>query len=146
MPTKQKKPPPPPPVHRTFWQAVESYFRDAINFHEPSQRHAEINRAIARWGFELLRNLVLVGLLQYAAEKSGSRVLSAISMASWILLLYFLFSYFDTWTVRPFPYIKNRKVWFVVNFTLGITVAFALFMGSQYLIMEAINELARTGH
>lgn len=61
---------------------AKTYFENLVQFHAPSVSTAENIRAVVKWCFDLLRNMLIVGLLQYFAVKSGSYTLRVISNVS----------------------------------------------------------------
>ena len=101
---------------------------------------AELVRNFSQWFFELLRNFVLVGGLKYFSERSGSAILFYLhEFALGVLLLYCL-SYADQWYLNLFSFLENRRLAHVLNRTVNISIAFALFLmikwGASIIVAE----------
>jgi hypothetical protein len=100
----------------------------------------ELVRNFSHWFFELLRNFVLVGGLKYFAERSGSPILFYLhEIALGVLLLYCL-SYADQWYLNLFSFLEIRRLAHVLNRTVNISIAFALFLmikwGASIIVAE----------
>jgi hypothetical protein len=61
------------------------------------------------WFFNLLRNFVLVGLLKYFYDKTGSPLLCYIHQFALLVIFVYCLSYFDQWYVNVFGFLENKR-------------------------------------
>ena len=78
--------------------------------------------------------------LKYFSERSGSTILFYLhEFALGVLLLYCL-SYADQWYLNLFSFLENRRLAHVLNRTVNISIAFALFLmikwGASIIVAE----------
>jgi hypothetical protein len=74
--------------------------------------------------FGLLRNFVLVGLLQYYYEKTGSTLLFYVHQ----LALHVVFRYVDQWYLNLFCFMESRTTAHRLNVAANVLIGILLFM------------------
>jgi hydrogenase/urease accessory protein HupE len=57
-------------------------------------------RDFGKWVLDLMRNIIVVGVIQYMAEKTGSIWVKAASFVSYGALILYCGSYIQIWTAR----------------------------------------------
>src|SRR4030095_17220850 len=110
-------------------EKIDAYLQAAFVRHTSDYQTALWARHATKWWLDFFRNLVVVSTVYYLAERSDSTVLKIFSYAYYAALLGFVSSYFNTWSFRFFPYIKNPKTNFWVNGLIWIALALAVFQG-----------------
>lgn len=100
----------------------------------------QLVRNFSQWFFDLLRNFVLVGGLEYFYEKSGSEVLFYLHQFALGVIFLYCLSYADQWYVNLFGFLANRRVAHWLNRTVNITIAVMLFLvirwGTSLIVAE----------
>lgn len=97
-------------------------------------------RAFIRWCFELLRNIAVVGVIQYLSLKTGSQLLFWTSQAATFLLVAHFYTYVEQVSVNFFPQIKRRWVAETLEFVVGFLIvgvgALAVNVGIQMAVAD----------
>jgi hypothetical protein len=65
-------------------------------------------RAFSKWWLDLVRNLIIVGVLQFLAEKSGLWYLKAISAFTYLMFFAYCLSYVQAIMINPFHGFKKQ--------------------------------------
>jgi hypothetical protein len=89
---------------------------------------AKVVRDFAIWFFNLLRNFVLVGLLKYFYDKTGSPVLFWIHKFALFIIFIYCVSYVDQWYVNLFGFLENKRTAHRLNLALNVLITIALFI------------------
>lgn len=89
---------------------------------------ATVVRNFSIWFFNLLRNFVLVGLLKYFYEKTGSPVLFWIHQLAIFVIFIYCVSYLDQWYVNLFGFLDDKRTAHRLNLTLNVLITIALFI------------------
>jgi hypothetical protein len=110
-------------------EKINNYWNAAFVRHTVDYETSLKARHATKWWLDFFRNLVVVSTVYYLAERSDSTVLKIFSYVYYAALLAFVSSYFNTWSFRFFPYIKNPKMNFWVNGLVWIVLALAVFVG-----------------
>jgi hypothetical protein len=96
-----------------------------------------------RWAFDLLKNAMAVGVLQYLALKGKSRILNMVSEAADLLLIVYCISYVNSWHLSFFHPIANRRVGLLLDTAVGIVISIALLVGISVTVEASVHEIAR---
>jgi hypothetical protein len=78
--------------------------------------------------FGLLRNFVLVGLLKYFYDKTGSTLLFYVHQLALLVLFIYCLSYIDQWYLNLFCYMENRTTAHRLNLTVNVIITVLLFV------------------
>lgn len=101
---------------------LQAYFDDAFQRHEVDYKASVWARQASKWWLDLFRNIIVVSGVYYLAQKADSTVLKIFSYAYFGALIWFVSSYFNTWSFRFFPYIKNPRLNFWANGAIWIVL------------------------
>ncbi len=101
-----------------------AYFRHLFEQPEKQVAAATVMRNFSIWFFGLLRNFVLVGLLQYYYEKTGSTLLFYVHQ----LALPVVFRYVDQWYLNLFCFMESRTTAHRLNVAANVLIGILLFM------------------
>lgn len=96
-------------------KSLSDYINAGFVRHTADHQISELARHAAKWWLDFVRNFIVVVGFFYLARKSGNSVLQLFSYINCLVLLWYLTSYFNTWSFRFFPYIKNPRLLFWVN-------------------------------
>jgi len=88
---------------------------------------ATVVRNFSIWFFNLLRNFVLVGLLKYFYDKTGSPVLFWIHQLAIFVIFIYCVSYLDQWYVNLFGFLNDKRTAHWLNLSLNVLITIALF-------------------
>jgi hypothetical protein len=138
----QVQPEPEKPPEKLYFKGFFDWLRGTFVVHEESKKSAETFRVFIKWTFELLRNLMIVGLLQYFAQKTGHRLLQSLAGMSSVMLYMYLYGYVDSYALRPFHPLKNKKVAMWLNFICELVIVGGAWWICQYTILTAIAAIA----
>jgi hypothetical protein len=100
-------------------------------------------RNFAKWFFALLRNFVLVGLLKYFYDKTGSEILFAIHQLALFVIFLYCLSYFDQWYVNLFCFLENKTVAHRLNLAVNLSITALLFFLVNKATSIVVIELSR---
>lgn len=114
-----------------------AYLNAAFVRHTSDYETALWARQATKWWLDFFRNLVVVSTVYYLAERSDSTVLKLFSYVYACALVAFVSSYFNTWSFRFFPYIKNPKTNFWVNLLIWVVLYMAVSIGC-YIALAAV--------
>jgi hypothetical protein len=122
-------------------------FRGYLNhlFERPPEeiRAATAVRNFAKWFFALLRNFVLVGLLKYFYDKTGSEFLFVIHQVALFVIFLYCLSYFDQWYVNLFCFLENKALAHRLNLAVNIVITMLLFFLVNRATSIVVIELSR---
>jgi hypothetical protein len=122
----------------------EYYLNKSFAVDREGFQRSQPTRNLVRWIFDLVRNILVVGLLQFLANKSHSTILTIASVAGVMLLTMYLVSFQDTFLVTPFRRLKSSKLAAVLNILLTGIVVMALVFASSTLVSKAIRDVAES--
>jgi hypothetical protein len=99
-------------------------------FEQPERQlaAAAVVRNFSIWFFGLLRNFVLVGLLKYFYEKTGSTLLFYVHQLALLVLFIYCLSYIDQWYLNLFCFMENRTIAHRLNLAVNVLVTVLLFV------------------
>ena len=107
---------------------------------------AEVTRRWTKWLFDFTRNVMIVGVIKYVADKSGSWMLYAfylIASGGLLAYIYSYMSYMQVWRFRPFSFLSNVGAAKILNWFADLALVMALFGLAQVAIIAAIREIAK---
>jgi hypothetical protein len=104
---------------------------------------ATVVRNFSIWFFGLLRNFVLVGLLEYFYERSGSPILFYIHQLALFVLFIYCLSYVDQWYVNLFGFLENKTLAHRLNLALNVLFTVVLFVLINRATGIVVAELSR---
>jgi hypothetical protein len=84
-------------------------------------------RAFAKWWMDLCRNFIVVAVLQFFAQRSGSLALHIFADFTFLVFMGYCTSHFNTWHFFFFPNIRNTRIKMVVNMLLWLAVYLTIF-------------------
>jgi hypothetical protein len=104
---------------------------------------ATVVRNFSIWFFGLLRNFVLVGLLQYFYEKGGSPILFYIHRVALFVIFIYCLSYIDQWYLNLFSFLQNRRLAHWLNLAVNAVVTVVLFVVVNQATSTVVAELSK---
>jgi hypothetical protein len=103
---------------------------------------ATVVRNFCIWFFNLLRNFVLVGLLKYFYDKTGSPLLYYIHKFALIVIFIYCF-YFDQWYVNVFGFLQNKRLAHGLNLSVNAIIAVVIFVVINWATAIVVSELSK---
>jgi hypothetical protein len=99
-------------------------------FEQPKEEvaAATVVRNFSIWFFRLLRNFVLVGLLKYFYEKSGSPIFFCIHQLALFVIFLYCLSYVDQWYANLFGFLENKTLAHRLNLAFKVLITVAIFV------------------
>jgi hypothetical protein len=96
-------------------------------FEQPERQLAAamVIRNFSIWFFGLL---VLVGLLEYFYEKTGSTLLFYVYQLALLVLFIYCLSYIDQWYLNLFCFMENRTIAHRLNLAVNVLITVLLFV------------------
>jgi hypothetical protein len=122
---------------------INAFFSKSLLWSETDALVAAKTRAFAKWWLALLRNVMVVAVLQYVARKSDKLAVKIIAGVSFFMLLGYCLSYLQSWSLNPFFFIKNRHVQLLAYMIFGVALGVALLFSISAGIGSAIDEIPR---
>jgi hypothetical protein len=83
-------------------EKLVAYLNAAFQRHQTDYEVSLWARQASKWWLDFFRNIVVVSTVYYLAERSDSTVLKVFSYAYYGALIWFVSSYFNTWSFRFF--------------------------------------------
>jgi hypothetical protein len=124
---------------------VETYLAGVVHPFPEERIIAGTIQSFAGWFFQLLRNAVICGSLQYFADTTGSMTLQILAIISYIVLAAYCFSYINVWVLTPFHFVRHERLasWldWLVTLAVLLLLGYAIWKGTVF----AIDEIAK-GH
>jgi hypothetical protein len=96
----------------------------------------------SKWVLDLLRNIIIVGVLQYLATKSDSIWMKGISALAYAALVAYCVSYLQWFSARA-DIGRNKFVGLAVSLGLTILVSGILITGMQLGLAKIVEEIAK---
>jgi hypothetical protein len=95
-------------------------------------------RNVCKWVLDLLRNIIIVGVIQFMAVKTGSIWVKALSWISYTALLGYCSSYIQVWTARADvgSTLKTRLAVFIAVSLVLLAALFLMNIGLDRVIDE----------
>jgi hypothetical protein len=94
---------------------------------------------IARYFFELCRNIIVIGAIRYAADKTGSVWLSVLFYLSTPVFVLFVYSFLCSWDLKIFSHLFRKSA---VGKLLDILLTILLSLVVTNFIFGAISQVA----
>jgi hypothetical protein len=124
---------------------VFSYLKGLVQFDSPAATVFTLSlRQFTRWFFDLMRNALIAGALQYISQKTHSIPLQYISRAAYLLLLIYCTSYVQTWMLRPFHPMSNQRLARWLDIGVNIVIILPLVFIVSFSVPEAIRVIAES--
>jgi len=95
------------------------------------------------WFFNLLRNFVLVGLLKYFYDKTGSTLLFYIHQFALLVIFVYCLSYFDQWYVNVFGFLENKRLAHALNLAVNVLFTVVIFAVINWATAVVVGELSK---
>jgi hypothetical protein len=130
---------------RTVWFArLKAYLSGVVWRHEePIQKNTRNIRALIRWLFDLVKNILIVGGLKFLAIKSGSVVLSLVGIVAFASIMLYCVTYMQTWQLRLFhPWWPNNLAR-ASDLLVNLAIVAPIFYIIVYTVPEAIDDIAK---
>jgi hypothetical protein len=86
---------------------------------------------------------VLVGLLKYFYEKTGSALIFYIHQFALLVIFLYCLSYIDQWYVNLFGFLENKRVAHLLNLGLNLLVTLTLLWLVNEATSKIVDELSR---
>ena len=102
---------------------------------------AAISRT-AQWWLDLVRNLLVVGALQYVAFKTGSVLLEVLSIGTYLFFWIYFVTRGETWSFNPFSFVRDARLHRALAVLSQIVVALIPLALGVVLYMS-IDQIAR---
>ena len=96
----------------------------------------------AKYVFEFLRNVIVVGVLKYFADKSGNTVLLVLYHVASLALFFFILSFIVTWNLRILSIFIKRPVAQVFDAILNLALASLIVLYALGFISEVAKQIA----
>jgi hypothetical protein len=100
-------------------------------------------RSFAKWWMDLCRNFIVVAVLQFFAQRSGSLALKVFADITFLVFLAYCSSHFNNWHFFFFPYIRNHRLKLAVNMVLWLIVYGLMFYGAIIGVALVYAELVK---
>ena len=118
------------------FERVWRFLWEMVSFDESELQIAGHIRAITKWLFDLLRNVLMVGFLFYLAKRTNSSILFIAATAANALLMVYLLSYLNAWSIHPYQtYYRLQKPsvvdFLIVMIFVGLIVS--IYFGTPYV-------------
>lgn len=113
---------------------LQNYIRNCVSRDETASSLAVPTRALIRWLFDLLRNLMILGFLLFIAQKTASETLAKVVYLALGLLYVYLWSYINPWRFHPFYFVKNRSAERVLNIVAALIVGLLPMLAGWYMV------------
>jgi hypothetical protein len=122
---------------------LRTYFKQLFERPQGEVAAAVAVRNFSIWFFALLRNFVLVGLLKYFYEKTGSALIFYIHQFALLVIFLYCLSYIDQWYVNLFGFLENKRVAHLLNLGLNLLVTLTLLWLVNEATSKIVYELSR---
>lgn len=126
------------------WQWLErlsQYIKDGYHRHDMDYQTGVHIRSFVRWWMEFCRNFIVVVIINYLAEKSGSKILIGFAWVTYFIFYAYVTSYFNNWSFTFFPYIKRPHIHFLVNAGIWVPLTTAVLIGCSVAFRLAYEGL-----
>jgi hypothetical protein len=120
-----------------------SYFQHLFERPKEEVAAATVVRNFSTWFFGLLRNFVLVGLLKYFYDKTGSPLLYYIHQFALFVIFVYCLSYVDQWYVNLFGFLEDKRVAHALNLGLNVVITIVLLVLINEATATVVDELSR---
>lgn len=125
--------------------SLQTYFQKL--FERPPTEIAAVNavRNFSIWFLALLRNFVLVGLLKYFYDKTGSELIFLLHQAALFVIFIYCLSYVDQWYINLFGFLENKRLAHCLNLAFNALVTTILFVVINMATSRVVLDLS-TAH
>jgi hypothetical protein len=119
------------------------WFKKLIEIRTLTSPVWDVLRPFTKWYFDILKNVMIVAALQYLGEKTGNMVIKGVGYFSAVLISVYFLSYINMWMPSFFNVKNKNMVLVVLDLILVVAIMNGLMYGSNWLIGEVINDLAK---
>src|SRR6266478_7891616 len=113
------------------------FLGEMVSFSDSELKTAGYIRALTEWLFDLLRNILMVGFLFYLAKRTNNSILHVAAAVANAMLLVYLLSYLNTWSIRPYQtYYRLQKpsvVDLIIMILLAGLIVLLIYIGIPYV-------------
>src|SRR6266436_5569676 len=113
------------------------FLGEMVSFSDSELKTAGYIRALTEWLFDLLRNILMVGFLFYLAKRTNNSILHVAAGVANAMLLVYLLSYLNTWSIRPYQtYYRLQKpsvVDLIIMILLAGLIVLLIYIGIPYV-------------
>jgi hypothetical protein len=120
--------------------SIKKFFQKA---HPGEVAAANLNRAVARWLLDLVRNIAVLGALKYFEVKTGSPYISVVYWVASGALWFFLFSYWQEWEVRLFAFMPYKAAGELLDFIFNLVIGLFLMFYLNSALATVAAEIAK---
>ena len=97
---------------------------------------------IAKYFFEIARNVLVIGTLKFFADKTGHWALTTMFLLSLIAFLYLVQSFFFSWRFRIFVHFLKGASGKLLDGILSFIFAAITILGSWFSVMVIAAQIA----
>ena len=123
--------------------SLRSYLSQLFERPEQEVAAATVIRNFATWFFQLLRNFVLVGVLKYFYDKTGSEVLLFIHQIAICVIFVYCLTYADQWYLNLFGFLSNKRIASWLNLVVNILIGIGFFLLINKATSIMVAEISR---
>ena len=98
------------------------FLGEMVSFSDSELKTAGYIRALTEWLFDLLRNILMVGFLFYLAKRTNNSILHVAAGVANAMLLVYLLSYLNTWSIHPYQTYYRLRTSSVVDVIIMMIV------------------------
>jgi hypothetical protein len=120
--------------------ALKDYIQEFFRSDDADQAVAKDVRKLCKWWLETIRNLVVVCLLWYVAEKSHSLVMWLLAIVSVLAFLFYWLSSIMIWGFTPYSFPRAHPIKRIFLTILGTAISLLVFWTIYNSIFVAIDQ------
>lgn len=104
---------------------------------------SDFMRGVTKWFFDLLRNVMILALIKYLADRTDSTMVYWLYVIGTGALVVYMFTYIARWRLVPFPFLGNSWMGKLANAAVGGMLVGLFFLLVLTPISVAIEELSK---
>jgi hypothetical protein len=97
---------------------------------------------IAKYFFEILRNIIVIGTLKFFMDKTGHWSLVVLFLLSLVAFLFLIQSFFFSWRFKLFTHFVRGNAGKNLDFTLSFAFGALIIFGSWFAVVVVANQIA----
>jgi hypothetical protein len=125
----------------SWTKRVSEYFSNTFVVVPELVEGAKKLNELCKWILDLLRNAVVVGALQYFADKSNSQVMKITAVIGLCALFGYCISYTRV-AIRPFHFLKNQKLGLFLDIWTDKIFFWTISLGVVLAVQVAVYQIA----
>jgi hypothetical protein len=114
---------------------LQEYLKNALTQHSDDIPAILRTRAMAKWYFDVLKNLFVIGALAVLVKKTDSYYVKQLYIFSSAVLLVYCVSYLNTWSFNPFHFVE--RIW--LRLILGLIFWLPIYVLAYWGIFVGLN-------